>query len=194
MKKQIIAGAMFALVAMNVNADDIKIKLTNGTVVTYNIEEVEEITFEETQDEPTATIAGTYSGTQSVDVGGMFTYTANIAVTIEENADGTINVSFPEYSLAGTVMGDLTLGVVTVSNIPYDETKGAYYLNYSSLGMTQHFKCVDAQGATTMDSDYVLGETSEITIEQTESGVKITNPFKLGSMPFPLSATFEGAK
>lgn len=194
MKKQIMAGAMFALMAMNVNADDIKITMKDGSVVTYNIDNVQEITFEESEDEPVQTpIAGSYSGTQSIVIGGMFTYTADIAVTIEENADGTINVTYPEYSLAATMMGDLTLGTVTVSNIPYDETKGAYYLNYSTLGLTQHFKA-ETDGVASMDSDYVLGDTSEITVEQTENGVKITNPFKLGRMPLSLTSSFEGTK
>ena len=50
------------------------------------------------------------------------------------------------------------------------------------------------QGTTSMDSDYVLGAGSTIRIEITEGGIKVTNPFKLGAMPFPLTATFEGSK
>ena len=191
MKKILLAAAVAALFSYNAQAEVMKIALAGGTTVTYNIDEIQEITFEEAAD--ANTIAGTYSGTQSVSVGGMYTYTADIAVTIAENADNTINVTFPTYGLTGTVMGDLTLSEITIPNIPYDEAKKAYYLNYSALGYTQHFKAVQG-GATTMDKDYVLGETSEITVEKTDAGVKIVNPFKLGAMPFPLTATFEGTK
>lgn len=58
-----------------------------------------------------------------------------------------INFRWRSYSLAGTVMGDLTLGA-----------------------------------------------TSTILIEKSENGIKVTNPFKLGAMPFPITATFEGTK
>lgn len=190
MKKQLIAGAFCALMATTVQADNVIIKLTNGTTVTYSVDEVSEISFEETID-------GSYNGTQTIVINNTaaWTYVAeSIAVTITANADGTINVSYPEYTLPGTMMGDLTLGAVTVSNIPYDESKNAYYLDYGSLGLTQHFKCVTTQGVTSMDSDYVLGTGSAITVEKTDSGLKITNPFKLGKMPFPLVATFEGTK
>ena len=91
-------------------------------------------------------------------------------------------------------MGNLTLGKLTISNIPYVEAEGAFVLDYSNAGLQQHFTCVNAQGATSMDSDYTLGEGSTIRIEATDEGIKVTNPFKLGAMPFPLTATFEGKK
>lgn len=78
-----------------------------------------------TFDQAEESIAGSYSGTVSDAVGSMATYTADITVTIEENADGTINFIYPEYQLTGTVMGDLTLGTVTIPNIPFSEEKGA---------------------------------------------------------------------
>ncbi|MDO4160399.1 MAG: calycin-like domain-containing protein [Prevotellaceae bacterium] len=188
MKKQLILGAAIALMATNVMADDIKITLTDGTVVTYNIDEVAEITFEEGSN-----AESNYAGTQTVVIGDMFSYTADITVTVTENADGTINVTYPEYSFSGTMMGDLTLGTLTIPNIPFDETKNAYYLDYSSLGLTQHFKA-ESNGVATMDNDYVLGTTSEITVELTDNSVKITNPFKLGNMPLSLTSSFEGTK
>ena len=192
MKKIFLAAAAVAVMAMNAQADIMKITLSNGSSVTYKTEEVTEITFEEEQPAEDG-IAGTYAGTQTVNIAGSFNYTATINVTITENADGTINVAYPEYSLAATMMGDLTLGAVTIPNIPFDDAKNAYYLNYSSLGLTQHFKAVQ-NGTATMDKDYALGTTSEITVEKTATGIKITDPFKLGAMPLPLTSSFEGTK
>lgn len=192
MKKIFLAAATVVAMAITAQADVMKITLSDGSTVTYNVSDVTEITFD--TDQPAEEgIAGVYAGTQSVSIGGMFTYTANISVTITENTDGSINVTYPEYSLAGTMMGDLTLGTVTVPNVPFDAAKNAYYLNYSSLGLTQHFKA-EQNGSVTMNNDYVLGETSEITVEKTATGVKITNPFKLGAMPLPLTSSFEGTK
>lgn len=192
MKKILLAAAVVAAMAVDAQADVMKIALSNGSTVTYNVEDVTEITFEEDQPAEEG-IAGTYAGTQTINIGGMFTYTADISVTVSENADGSINVSYPEYSLSATMMGDLTLGAVTIPNIPFDSDKNAYYLNYSSLGLTQYFKA-EQNGAVTMDKEYPLGEPSEITVEKTASGIKITNPFKLGAMPLPLTSSFEGAK
>lgn len=190
MKKILFAAAVAAL-TLNAQADVMKIALTDGTSVTYETDKVVEITFGEEQ--AAESIAGTYAGTQTVDINSMFTYTANINVEITENADGTINVTYPEYSLAGTMMGDLTLGAISIQNIPFDESKNAYYLDYSSLGLTQHFKA-EKDGVATMDKDYTLGTTSAITVEKTATGIKIANPFKLGAMPFPLTSSFEGTK
>lgn len=192
MKKHIIAAAAIAFMALNAQSDIMKVTLSDGTTVTYDINDVKEITFEE-DDEETDGIAGSYNGTQSVTIGDMFTYTADIAVEVTENEDGTINVAYPEYSIAGTMMGDLTISPVTIPNIPFDEAKNAYYLNYSSLGLTQHFKA-EQDGQVSMDADYPLGDLSEITVEQTADGIKITNPFKLGKMPLSLTSSFEGKK
>lgn len=43
-----------------------------------------------------------------------------------------------------------------------------------------------------MDNDYTLGSPSTILIVKGEDGISVTNPFKLGAMPFPLTSTFEG--
>lgn len=192
MKKFYIAAIALASAAFaNAQTEVLKIELNDGTFQTVPVDNIKEMTFV-TEDEP-STIAGEYAGTNSVNVGGMYTYTAHLTATIEENSDGTINFRWPSYSLAGTVMGDLTLGAVTIPNIPYDESKGGYYLDYSQLGLQQHFTAVSG-GQTTMDKDYDLGATSTILIEKSENGIKVTNPFKLGAMPFPITATFEGTK
>lgn len=189
MKKYTILAAA-ALLALSASADEMKITLTDGTTVSYDVDKVSEITFETATAE---TVAGAYTGTQAVNIGGTFNYSAEITVTVVENADGTLNVTYPQYSLAGTVMGDITLSELTIPNVPFDESKNAYYLDYSNLGLKQHFKA-ERNGVASMDNDYVLGATSTITLEKTDTGIKITNPFKLGAMPLPITATFTGDK
>ena len=193
MKKSIISAlALAAGIALTAQADVMKVQLTDGTVHTFNVDDVSEVTFAEGETSEEG-IAGTYTGTQKVAVGGFVEYTTELSVTISENADGSINVTFPQYSIAGTMMGDLTLGTITLENLQYDEAKGGYYLDYSDLGLTLHFKA-EQNGTATMDNDYVLGATSTITVVPTDGGVEISNPFKLGAMPFDLVATFNGSK
>lgn len=172
------------------------ISLKDGSTQTFNIAEINEMTFSEENEElsPAEQIAGTYTGENTMEVGTLAKYTVTISPVITANADGTINFTYPQYDVPNTIMGNLTLGTVTISNIPYVEADGAFYLDYSEAGLTQHFKCVNTQGETSMDNDYVLGTGSTIKIEMTDEGITVTNPFKLGSMPFPLTATFTGKK
>lgn len=189
MKRNIMALAAFAIATLTATAQNpelLIIDMNDGTTKTIPVADIKQLSFG--TEEPT-TMSGAYTGVTSVQVGDMATYTADITCTIVENADGTLNFTWPQYQLADTVMGDLTLGTLTIPNIPYVEEKNAYYLNYSSLGLTQFFS-----NGTSMNQDYVLGETSEITIEKTADGIKVTNPFKLGRMPFPLTQTFTGKK
>ena len=181
--------AAFCALTASAQTEVLKIELTDGTTQTIEVAKIKEMTFGTEQ----APIAGTYTGVNSVTVGGQFTYTATISPVIAENADGTINLTWPEFSLPGTIMGDLTLGSYTIPNIPYDGAKGAYYLDYSDKGIKMHLKTV-SNGATTMDQDYVLGTGSTVTIERSSTGIKITNPIKPGAMPFPIVAKFEGTK
>lgn len=184
-----IAAAMCMCLATNAQTEVMIIELTDGSTQTINVESIKEITFDTQDDEPT--MAGAYTGTNTLLVGGMYPYSTQLTAVIAENEDGTLDFTWPEYSLENTLMGNLTLGSYTISNIPYDESKGAYYLDYSAEGLQQHFKA-ENNGSTTFDNDYVLGTGSTILIEKTESGIKVTNPFKLGAMPLSISATFEG--
>lgn len=176
----------------------LNVSLNDGTTKTFNVTDIKEMTFsEEEEREPSAAerIAGEYNGTVTLAVGALASYDVeDIKPVISANEDGTINFTYPQFDVPDTLMGNLTLGTLTISNIPYVESEGAFYLDYSGTGLTQHFTCVNAQGATTMDSDYALGEGSTIKIEHTADGIRVTNPYKLGAMPFPLSATFEGKK
>lgn len=171
------------------------IELNDGSVQTFKIADIHEMTFGE-EEEPSLAekIAGEYTGANTMAVGTLATYTVQIKPVITANEDGTVNFTYPQYEVPETLMGNLTLGTLTISDIPYVESENAFYLDYSDAGLLQHFTCVTPQGTTSMDSDYVLGAGSTIRIEITDGGVKVSNPFKLGSMPFPLTATFEGSK
>ncbi len=101
-----------------------------------------------------------------------------------------MDVEIPSYSLAGTVMGDLTLGTYTVKGLTYDEEKGGYYRDYSADGLNVHFTSVN-NGMTTMDADYALQTAGEELVEITNGKAKITNNFQPGAMPFPITAVMD---
>lgn len=129
--------------------------------------------------------SGTYNGTITLNVAGQYSYEADVVCVITEGDNETITVSFPEYSLAGTMMGDMTLGSVTISNLVYDEAKGSFCRNYGGEGITQTMN-----GIT-----YPLNDPSSISVTKDKDGdLTIENPFTLGKMPLPLTAIFEGRK
>lgn len=137
---------------------------------------------------------GKFNGTISLTVADQFTYDADIAVTISASDDETISVTFPSYSLTETMMGDLTLGTVTITGLEYDEAKGGFYRSYGGEGITQHFKA-EQNGTVLNDKDFPLNDPSSILVTVGENGkIVIENPFKLGAMPLPLTARFEGTK
>lgn len=171
--------------------DLLKIELNDGTIRSIPVSDIRQMTFGVAEED---TYAGTYTGNLTVVVGGNFTYEADDhTVTVSENPDGTLKVELAQYSLAATLMGDLTIGSLVIDNIAYDESRQAYYRNYSADGLTRHFKAVK-DGSTSMDKDYSLGETSEITLKFEGDNVEVQNDFKLGAMPFPLTSTFTGAR
>ncbi len=183
-----ILAALALTAALTAGAKDVvTIEFNNGDKQTYNVADIKEMRFEQQAD------IDKYTGEISVVVGGQFTYKTTITATVTENADGTIDFSYPEYVLTGTVMGDLTLGAVTIPGIAYDEARGAYYKDYGADGIKQHLTAVN-NGTTTMNNDYVLGTGSTITLKIDGNSLTVTNPFKLGAMPFPLEATFTGTK
>lgn len=170
------------------------IVLKDGSTQTIKLENITEVTFGEITETPTAgQVAGTYKGVNTVVVGGMYSYTAEVEVNVTANADGTVNFTWPEYKLTGTVMGDLTLGTYTIPNLAWDADKGGFFADYSDAGINMHFKAVQG-GTAIMDKDYTLGKTSTVLVKVTDKGITVENPFKLGAMPFPIVATFDGAK
>lgn len=142
------------------------------------------------------TTAGIYDGTNTVVVGGMFAYTSDITYKITANPDSTINIVVPDIQLTGTIMGDISMSSYTISNVAWDETREAFYRDYSKDNLSVHMTIVQ-NGNTTIDDDYVFSEENAVNIlakPLEEEGIKIVNNFKPGKMPFPIAATFEGTK
>lgn len=129
--------------------------------------------------------SGTYNGTVTLNVAGQYSYEADISCVITSGANETITVSFPEYSLADTVMGDITLGSITISNLVYEESKGNFCRNYGGEGITETMNGIP----------YPLNDPSSITVAKDKDvNLTIENLFTLGKMPMPLTATFKGRK
>lgn len=195
MKKTIFSTlALAACLAAGAQTEVLRLELNDGTVQTFSVSSIKEMTFGEEEISPAQALAGSYSGKMEVTVGGMFTYTNDaVECVITANEDGTVDFTWKPYSLSETVMGNLSLGECTIPNISYSEEKGGFYKDYSNDGLTQHFKA-EKDGTVSMDKDYVLGDSSTILIQQEGEGIKVTNPFKLGAMPMSLSATYQGTK
>ena len=159
---------------------DIPTLMQGGTKLTFYVGAVP----------PSILVKGRYSGSVSVMVGTSFGPYVNSSVTyqITANADGTINVVVPEYTLDNTAIGNLTLGTYTISNIAYDAERGAFYRDYTGDNLSFHFKATG--GTAELDNDYTFTQLGNIEVKKTDSGVSIVNNFQPGRMPFPISSTF----
>lgn len=194
MKKNIlIACALISSLAAAAQTEVLIVTLNDGQQTTFEVSEIKEMTFGTVETDLAALYAGEYAGKQSVTVGGAYTYDTDLSVILTAGADGTLSVQTPDYQLFGTVMGDLTLGSVTINGLEYDNEKGGFYRDYSEDGISQHFTAV-SNGQTTFDKDYVLGTGSTILVKLADGKLTIENPFKLGAMPFPMVGAFEGTK
>lgn len=135
----------------------------------------------------------------NVNVGGMFPY-ANEGVTynVRKYMDGDVqkvDVEIPTYSLANTLMGNLTLGTYTVKGLVYDEEKGGFYRDYKNDGLSFHF-IAEKDGNKTMDGDYEFNTAKDNNILVKYNGTKITdivNTFQMGAMPFSIVTSFNSA-
>ena len=140
-------------------------------------------------------VAGNYSGTTSLKVGGSFGpfTSATVGYKITANEDGTINVTASEENYTGvTMMGNLTLGTYTVKNLAYDKESNSFVRDYSNDGLKVHFKAV---GGMPIDNEYSFKATSKMVVTVDESGtLTIKNNYSLTRMPFPISATYTGKK
>jgi hypothetical protein len=142
------------------------------------------------------TVAGTYTGTDSLHFGmGTASYktaATNVQYVVTENSDNSINVTLSEetYDFSATVpfVGKIVQGSYTIKNIPYDATKKAYYLDYSNKASAN----VSISGMQlNKQYDVTLGQ---ITVSFTGSTMTLVNVHKFGSMPMALTATFVGTK
>jgi len=145
---------------------------------------------------PVALVAQTlYTGSVSTMVGSAYGPYTNDAVNylITNNADATLTVTICEYSLEETIMGSLTLGEYTVSNLTFDESRGGYYRDYTNDGLTMHFRA-EKNGTVSMDNDYTFEKKGgNILVTATENGFTIVNSFQPGVMPFQIVATAQVA-
>lgn len=135
----------------------------------------------------------------TVTVGGQFTYNNdNVTYELRRYKDGKtdkLDVTVPSYSLANTIMGDLTLGSYTVKGLVYDEAQGGYYRDYKNDGLKFHFTAVQG-GKTTMDKDYdfATDKDNNILVKYEGNDVSsIVNTFQVGTMPFGIVSVFSGA-
>ena len=144
----------------------------------------------------TTTVAGTYTGTDSLHFGmGPTAYKTgakDVKYVVTENSNGSIDVTFPEetYDFTATVpmVGKIVQGSYTVKNIPYDSTLKAYYLDYSNKANAH----VSISGMK-IDKDYDV-TLGQITVTFTGSTMTVINIHKFGGMPMPLTATYIGTK
>lgn len=135
----------------------------------------------------------------TVTVGGQFTYNNdNVTYELRRYKDGEtdkLDVAVPSYTLANTIMGDLTLGTYTVKGLVYDEEQGGYYRDYKNDGLKFHFTAVK-NGTTTMDKDYDFASEKDnnILVKYEGNNVSsIVNTFQVGAMPFGIVSVFSGA-
>lgn len=132
----------------------------------------------------------------NVNVGGAFNYdNESVAYNVRKYMDGNVqkvDVEIPTYTLANTVMGNLTLGTYTVRGLTYDEEKGGFYRDYKDDGLTFHFSA-EMGGKKTMDGDYSFNPEKDNNILVKYNGNKvedIVNTFQMGSMPFAIVSKF----
>lgn len=151
----------------------------------------------------TYTVKGYYvkavSNPITVTVGGQFTYNNdNVTYELRRYKDGEtdkLDVTVPSYTLANTIMGNLTLGSYTVKGLVYDEAQGGYYRDYKNDGLKFHFTAVQG-GKTTMDKDYdfATDKDNNILVKYEGNNVSsIVNTFQVGTMPFGIVSVFSGA-
>ena len=137
---------------------------------------------------------GEFSGHLTLNIAGQYDYDTDIRIIISEGENETLSVTFPEYALSNTLMGDITMGSLTLENLTYDPSKGGFYLDYGETGISQYFKA-ERNGSVTMDGEYPLNTPSDILILKGEDGkITVVNSFRIGAMPMPITATFIGHK
>lgn len=170
--------AVVCTTAASAQQEMLQIKM-GDKVVTYPVAEIDEISFIIPQNQ---LVSGNHSGKIDVTV-GMMTYTTNtVTYVITANDDGTIDVVVPEYTLNNTPMGDMAVGSYTVKNIAYNESKSAFYRDYTDDNIIFHFK------TSSIDKDYVV--KGDIEVKKTDNVLTINNNFRPGSMPMSVNTTF----
>ena len=137
-----------------------------------------------------------YVGENIVNVGGQFgPYKASVTHRIRTYVEESItklDVEIPAYTLLNTAIGDLTLSSYTVCGLEYDEERSGYFRDYSSDNLSMHFTA-SQNGIVSIDGNYPLSASgnNNLLVEITNGKVRITNNFKPGAMPFPITAVMD---
>lgn len=144
-------------------------------------------------DDNTPSVAGSYTGkdTLSFSVMGMDLKqpnTADVNYVINQNNNGTISVVIPEetFDFTAQKMGNIVQGTYSVTNIPYDKAKNAYYLDYSNKVSAEVF-------VYDKKKNYTVTE-GKITVSFSGNKVTVVNVHKFGNMPMGMTGTFVGTR
>ena len=144
-------------------------------------------------DNKTASVAGTYTGKDmlSFSVMGMDLKqpnTADVNYVINQNNNGTISVVIPEetFDFTAQKMGNIVQGTYSVTNIPYDKAKNAYYLDYSNKVSAEVFVYGKKKNYTVTEG--------KITVSFSGNKVTVVNVHKFGNMPMDMTGTFVGTR
>ena len=132
-----------------------------------------------------------FLGSNQVVVGGSFTYYATILYKITKDSEkNTLTVAVPEYDLPSTAIGDLVIGKYIVADIPYDETRAAYYKEYADGTLSMHF-----YASSGIDNDYIFNNntiTTSIEVKFNGTTADVVNNYSIGNMPMSICTTFSG--
>lgn len=127
--------------------------------------------------------AGSYKGDVTLEVGGQYKYESKMTCVVSASGEETITLSMSEYSLSETMMGNLTLGEVTIPGLVYDSEKGGFFRELGGKGFMQ----------TMNGTTFPINDPSSILVKKDEEGrLSIEYPFTLGKMPLPMTALFNG--
>ena len=145
------------------------------------------------------TIAGyyvkDYTDKMDMSVGALNYSTPSATYSVRiypEDDTQKMDVQVQEYSVAGTVMGDMTVGMHVIKGLTYDSEKGGYYRDYSADGVKAHITA-EKDGSKTIDKDYVLNNSNILVVLNEKNAVtSIIDNFTPGAMPFPITTTFPG--
>lgn len=138
-------------------------------------------------------VAGTYTGRDllSFSVMGMDLKSENteyVDYVITQNNDGTISIDLPEetFDFTAQKMGNIVQGKFSVTNIPYNPAKKAYYLDYSNKANADVFVFGHWKNYAVTDG--------QITVSFDGNKVTVGNVHKFGNMRMDLNGTFTGTR
>ena len=149
-------------------------------------------------DDNTPSVAGSYTGKDELDFSVMGqsykqSNTAEVNYIVTQNNDGSISVVIPEetfdYSavkMGNMSMGNIVQGTYSVTNIPYDKAKNAYYLDYSNKVSSDVLLHGNKKNYTVTEG--------KITVSFSGNKVTVVNFHKFGNMPMVMTGTFVGTR